>query len=192
MGADDQVAGHGVDQCGGADRVGDGAGGGFLRFHLHVLRGVAEGALGMVRGAHGVGALGGEGVGLLGGGGGGGVDFFGAAYAEGCCGVLGAEAVAEGGDLACLLRREAEDAGGVADGAAAAPGDVFADHRGVFAAVAGVDVLQDALAFAVGEVDVDVRRLGALFAEEAFEEQLEFDGVHGGDAEAVADSAVGG
>ena len=61
----------------------------------------------------------------------------------------------------------------------------------MLATVARVHVLQHALAFAVCEVDVDVRRLGALLAQEAFEEQLELDRVHRGDAEAVADGAVG-
>ncbi len=57
-------------------------------------------------------------------------------------------------------------------------------------AVARVDVLQHPLALAVREVDVDVRRLGALLAEESLEEELELDRVHRRDAEAVADRAV--
>ena len=61
----------------------------------------------------------------------------------------------------------------------------------MLAAIARVHILQHTLPFAVGEVDVDVRRLGALLAQEALEEQLELDRVHRRDAEAVADGAVG-
>src|SRR6185312_4361621 len=49
-----------------------------------------------------------------------------------------------------------------------------------------------AFAIAVGEVDVDVGCAFAVFAQEALEEQAEFDGVDGGDAEAEADDGVGG
>jgi hypothetical protein len=43
-----------------------------------------------------------------------------------------------------------------------------------------------------GQVDVDVRPLAALLGQEALEEQLHADGIDGGDAERVADRAVGG
>ncbi len=60
-------------------------------------------------------------------------------------------------------------------------------------AVALVDVLDDALALvAGGEVDIDIGPFAALFGEEAFEEEVHADGVDGGDAERVADGAVGG
>ena len=60
-------------------------------------------------------------------------------------------------------------------------------------AVALVDVLDDALApVAARQVEVDVGPLAALLGEEALEEQLHAHGVDGGDAEAVADRAVGG
>ncbi len=67
---------------------------------------------------------------------------------------------------------------------------MLADHRRVLAPVARVHVLQHALPLAVREVDVDVRRLAPLLAQETLEEELERDGVDGGDAEAVADGAV--
>ncbi len=59
--------------------------------------------------------------------------------------------------------------------------------------VALVDVLDDALALiAAGEVEIDVGPLAALFGEKALEEQFHADGVDSGDAERVADGAVGG
>src|SRR5436190_6157187 len=60
------------------------------------------------------------------------------------------------------------------------------------AAIALVHVLDHALALAVGEVDVDVRRFGALLAEKALEQEVEPDRIDRGDAEAVADGGVGG
>jgi hypothetical protein len=39
--------------------------------------------------------------------------------------------------------------------------------------------LEHFLALAMREVDVDVRRFGALFTQEAFEQQLELDGING-------------
>src|SRR6185436_8759305 len=90
-----------------------------------------------------------------------------------------------------LLDAEAEHARGVAHGALAAVGDLLADHRRVVAAVALVHVLDHALALAVREVDVDVRRFGALLAEEALEQEVEPDRIDGGDAEAVAHGGVG-
>ena len=65
--------------------------------------------------------------------------------------------------------------------------------------VAAVDLLDDGFAqIAAGEVEVDVgpRRASvgtdAAFAEETFKEEAVFDGVDRGDAEGVADDAVGG
>src|SRR5437868_6919873 len=43
-----------------------------------------------------------------------------------------------------------------------------------------------------GKVEIEVGPLAALFGEEALEEKLHADGIDGGDAEGVADSAVGG
>ncbi len=59
--------------------------------------------------------------------------------------------------------------------------------------VAREDVLDHVLArIARRQIDVDVGPLAAFFGEEALEEQLHADGVDGGDAERVADGAVGG
>src|SRR6185437_417948 len=70
-----------------------------------------------------------------------------------------------------LFHRKAEHARGVADRGFGAIGDLLAHHGGVHAAVALVHVLQHALAVAVGEVDVDVGRAFAVFAQESLEEQ---------------------
>src|SRR5262249_21731279 len=90
-----------------------------------------------------------------------------------------------------LLDAEAEHTRGVAHGAAAAIGDLLAHHRGMLATVSLIDVLQHLLAFAMREVDVDVGRLGAFFAEEALEQQLELDGINRRDAQAIAHRGVG-
>ena len=108
------------------------------------------------------------------------------------CGAPRREAVRDKRHLLRLLRREAEHTRRIAHGAAPTPRDVLAHHRRVFATVALVDVLQHALAVAVREINIDVGRLGALLAQEPFEQQLELDGIHRRDAEAVADGAVGG
>ena len=60
------------------------------------------------------------------------------------------------------------------------------------AAVGLEDPLHDDLAPLVLEVDVDVRRLAALLRDEALEQQVVALGIDGGDAEHIADGAVGG
>src|SRR4051812_9915290 len=91
-----------------------------------------------------------------------------------------------------LLDAEPEHACRVAHRALAAVGDLLAHHRRVVAPVALVHVLDDSLALPVGEIDVDVRRLGALLAQEALEQEVETDRIDRRDAEAVADGGVGG
>ena len=77
-------------------------------------------------------------------------------------------------------------------GAAVAVGDDVGRHRRAQLPVALVDVLDHALApIAAGQVEIDVGPLAALFREEPLEEQLHPDRVDRGDAEAVADGAVG-
>ncbi len=70
-----------------------------------------------------------------------------------------------------------------------------ADHRGgerrALAAVFAVDVLDDLLAPFVLEVDIDIRRLIALAADEALEQQLGARRIDLGDAERIADRGVG-
>src|SRR5208283_2053856 len=72
-------------------------------------------------------------------------------------------------------------------------GDDVRRHRGAALAIAPIDILDDLLALvAAGQVEIDIGPLAALFGQEAFEQQLHFDRVDGGDAERVADRAVGG
>src|SRR5581483_2587117 len=85
-----------------------------------------------------------------------------------------------------------EDLGDLAHGRAAAVANHLAHHRGAVAAVAAVDLLNDLFAALVLEVDVDVRRLFALGRHEALEQRRAARRVDRGDAEAVADGAVGG
>ena len=105
-------------------------------------------------------------------------------------GRLRREAIAQRGECGCLVDAEAEDARRIAHRAAAAIGDLLAHHGGMLAAVLVVDILQHVLALAVREVDVDVGGLGAVFAEEALEQQAELDGVDGRDPECIADGGV--
>ena len=79
----------------------------------------------------------------------------------------------------------------VAQGRARPVGDHVGHLGGVQPAVALVDVLDDLLAPARLDVDVDVRRSVAGRGEEAFEQQAEGDGVDVGDAEGVTDRRGG-
>ena len=85
----------------------------------------------------------------------------------------------------------AEGPGGVAHRRAGPVGDDVGHLGGVLAAVALVDELDDLLAPAGLDVEVDVRRARAPRGEEALEEQPVLDGVHGGDAQGEADRGVG-
>jgi hypothetical protein len=90
-----------------------------------------------------------------------------------------------------LRQVHAQRAARVAQRAAGAPADDHGGQRGAFAAVLGVDVLDDLLAALVLEVDVDVGRLVALAGDEALEQHAQTRGVHLGHAQAVADRRVG-
>ena len=68
---------------------------------------------------------------------------------------------------------------------------MLAHHRGVRAAVSPVHILQHPLAVAVREVDVNVRCFAPLFAQEALEQQPEFDRIDRRNAEHKTDGAVG-
>src|SRR5207253_3147589 len=65
-----------------------------------------------------------------------------------------------------LLERESEHLAHFAEGRFSAIADDLADHRRAIAPVALVNFLDDLFAALVLEVDVDVRRLGALGGEE--------------------------
>ena len=92
-------------------------------------------------------------------------------------------------DLLLVERQRLAD---LARGAAAAIGDDVGGHRRAQPAVLLVDVLDDALAaIAARQIEIDVGPLAALLRQEALEQQLHLDRIDGGDAEAVADGAVG-
>ena len=87
---------------------------------------------------------------------------------------------------------EPESLADLARRAPAAIGDDVGRHRGAELAVALVDVLNHALAaVAARQIEIDVRPLAALFGQESLEQQIHADRIDGGDAEAVADGAVG-
>ena len=88
---------------------------------------------------------------------------------------------------------EAERLADFARGGAAAIGDDVGGHGGAEFAVALVDILDGALALiAAGQIEIDVGPFAALFGEKALEQQIHADGIDGGDAERIADRAVGG
>ena len=91
-----------------------------------------------------------------------------------------------------LLLVERQRLAHLARGAAAAVGDDVGGHRRAEPPVFLVDVLDDALAaIAARQVEVDVGPLAALFRQEPLEQQIHRDRIDRGDAEAVADGAVG-
>ena len=96
------------------------------------------------------------------------------------------------GDAVDIGEAHAERAAGVADGglrAERAEGDDLSD---AVAAVLLGDVANHLVATVVGEVHVDVGHLAALGIEEALEDELVFERVDVGDAEAEEDQAAGG
>ena len=97
------------------------------------------------------------------------------------------------GDAGQVGFGEAQHLADVAHGGAAAIGDDVGGHGGAELAVALVDVLDGALALiAAGQIEIDVRPLAAFFGEKALEEQFHCDRIDRGDAERIADRAVGG
>ena len=115
------------------------------------------------------------------------------ALLEGVVGVHVLEPAHGAGQTVDLLYRDAEHLAYLPGGAAVAVGDDVRGHGGALGPVAFVDVLDHPLAaVAARQVEVDVRPLPALLGEEALEEQLHPHRVHRGDAQAVADRAVGG
>ncbi len=69
--------------------------------------------------------------------------------------------------------------------------DGFAYHGGVPTTVLLVHVLKDLLPVPVSDVQIDVRRLVAGLGEEALEQQIQPDRIHGGDPETVTDGGIG-
>ena len=91
------------------------------------------------------------------------------------------------------IRLDREHLADLARRAPAAIGDHVGGHRSAQLAVLLIDVLDDALApIAARQIEIDVGPLAALFRQEPLEQQVHPDRIDGGDAEAVADGAVGG
>ena len=90
-----------------------------------------------------------------------------------------------------LTLREAQRPGHIPDRAASAVSDHVGDLGGVVAAVAGVDVLDDAFAKIRLDIDVDIGRPVTRRGQESFEEQAVGHRIDGGDAEGVTDRRVG-
>ncbi len=88
------------------------------------------------------------------------------------------------GDRVHLVQAQPQRLANVTDGRARAIGDHLGGDGGPLAAVFLVDVLEDLLAALVLEIDVDVRRLVALAADEALEEQIVLGGVDRRDPQA--------
>src|SRR5947209_349403 len=97
----------------------------------------------------------------------------------------------ESGEPLHLFERQSKCLAHIAQRALASIRDHLADHRGALAAVALVDGLNHFFAPLVLEVDVDIRWLATLAGEKPFEQQIAPRWIDGGDAEAVADSAIG-
>ena len=99
----------------------------------------------------------------------------------------------EAGEAIQGFRIERQSLADFARGRAAAIGDDVGGHGRAQFSVAFVDILNGALALvAAGQIEIDVRPFAALFGEESFEEKIHADGIDRGDAERVADGAVGG
>ena len=80
-----------------------------------------------------------------------------------------------------------------ARGGAPAVGDDVGGHGRAQLAVALIDILDGALALvAAGEIEIDVGPFAAFLGKKAFEEKVHANGVDGGDAERIADGAIGG
>src|SRR5476649_87705 len=96
------------------------------------------------------------------------------------------------GQLAGDVFGEAKDLADFADGAARPVADDGGGEGGAAAAVALIDVLDDFFAPLMLEIDIDVGGLAAFGAEKTLEQHVEAIGVHGGDAEHIADGGIGG
>ena len=90
------------------------------------------------------------------------------------------------------LRRTAEHLAHLARRTAATIGDDVGRHRRATIAIPRVEILDGLLAtIATRQIQIDVGPFAALLREEALEQQLHAHRIHGGDAQAVADRAVG-
>ena len=105
--------------------------------------------------------------------------------------LLAARAPAGLRQLGGHVLRQAHGAADLADRAAGAVADDGGANRRPFAAVALVQVLDHLFAPLMLEIDVDIWWFAAILGDEAFEQQVVFGRVHGGDAQHVADRRIG-
>src|SRR5215470_2355864 len=98
-----------------------------------------------------------------------------------------------GGNFGERFRIESEGLAHFTGGHAIAIGDDVGGHGGAALSVFLVEILDNFFALvAARQIEINVGPLTALFEEKALEEEFHADGVDGGDAERVADGAVGG
>jgi len=98
-----------------------------------------------------------------------------------------------GGNLLERFRIEPERLAHFARGHAVAIGDDVGGHGRAALAIFLVEILDDFFALVTrGQVEIDVGPFAAFFGKKALEEQFHADGIDGGDAERIADGAVGG
>src|SRR5215475_9142429 len=112
---------------------------------------------------------------------------------ERIAGILVLPVADQRGETVAERGRQSERLAHLSRRAPSAIGDDVGGHGRAQASVALVDILNDLLApITARQVEVDVRPLPALLGKETLEEQLHAHRVHCGDAQRVADRAVGG
>ena len=88
---------------------------------------------------------------------------------------------------------EAKHLAHFARGGTSAIGADVGGHGRAALAVTFVDILNNFFALiAAGKIEIDVGPLAAFFGEKALKEQIHADGIDGGDAERIANRAIGG
>src|SRR5499427_332737 len=114
-------------------------------------------------------------------------------YEERIAGILVLPVADQRGETVAERGRQSERLAHLSRRAPSAIGDDVGGHGRAQASVALVDVLDDLLApITARQVEVDVGPLPALLGKEALEEQLHAHRIHRGDAQRVADRAIGG
>ena len=96
------------------------------------------------------------------------------------------------GQSAPLLDAEPQDPRSIPGGAASSEAGVGTDHGRVNSPVALIDELNDLFPPVVFDVEIDIWVPIPSVGEKSLEEQVEADGIHSRDAEAITDRRVGG
>src|SRR5436305_4182693 len=98
-----------------------------------------------------------------------------------------------GGNFGERFRIKSQRLAHFAGGHAIAIGDDVGGHGGAALAISLVDVLNDFLPLVTaGKIEIDVGPLATFFREETLKEKFHADSIDRGDAQRVADGAVGG